>query len=374
MFIENETAGQDSSNKLAELTLSLYQHLGLEPSLLNLLAMIVLAISAKAAIVFQAMRYVSYVAADVARDMRMQLIRALMKARWAYFTGLSVGKIANTISSEAQRAGHCYMLAGRTMAALVQLLVYLTAAFIVSWQVSLAAFLMGGVAAFCVKGFLKMARKAGEDMTSTMNDMLARLNESLSAVKPLKAMGQEDRYIQHLDGDTAKAMVAQKKAALSSLLMQIVYEPMAVILLALGLFYVLSFTETPPASVILLAFLFYRLMTNAQLLQGFLQNMIQNISAIWGMQNEIQKARDIKEIMPGGAKPSLENEIIFDGISVSYDEERKVLDNFSACVPAKEFTVFFGPSGVGKTTLVDALLSLVPLNAGTISIDGQALF
>ncbi|MEZ5813477.1 MAG: ABC transporter ATP-binding protein [Alphaproteobacteria bacterium] len=357
-------------NALTQVVDTLYVSLGIEPSIVSLLALIVFAITLKACIFFQAMRYVSYVAADVARDLRMQLINALMRARWSYFSTLPVGMISNTISMEAQRAGHCYMLAGRTMAAGVQALVYVCAAFVVSWQVSVLAVVMGGLIAFLVKRFMGMARQAGKDTTETNNIMLSRLNESLSGVKPLKAMGQESRYIAQLEKDTGLVMAAQRKQALSSLLLQIVYEPLAVFILACGLFYVLTFTHTPAGSVFLLAFLFYRLMTNTQLLQSFYQNMINSESAVWQLKKEIQKAGAFEECAPEGGKPKLEEVISIDNIDIAYGENKPVLNKFSARIPAKAFTVIFGPSGVGKTTLLDAILKLTPLNGGKITVDG----
>lgn len=371
IVIGGESAGQD--NTLAAIVTQGYETLGIAPSLENLLLTIVVLITAKAVIIFQAMRFVSYVAADVARDMRLNLIRALMQAKWHYFIGLSVGKIGNIISSEAQRAGHCYMLASRTLAALVQALVYILAAFVVSWQVSLMAVVMGGIVGVFVKRLIGMARRAGADMTLTTNDMLARLNESLSAVKPLKAMAQEERYLAHLEKDTTAVMEAQKMQYRASLLLQIVHEPMAVILLAAGLYYVLAFTQTPVSSVVLLAFLFYRLMTQVNLLQNFYQNTVQNEPAVWSMIEQIESAEKEQEILHSGEVPILNKDIVFNDVTFSYDGKTPVFDHFTEKVPANKLTVLFGPSGIGKTTLIDATLGLMKPESGQIVVDGKPL-
>ncbi len=370
MVIEGEGA-QD--NSLAKLVIKAYDMGGIEPTIKNLLSTIVIMIALKAVIIYRAMRFVSYVAADVARDMRLQLIQALMKARWHYFIKLSLGKVANIISSEAQRAGHCYMLASRTMAAFIQSLVYILAAFIVSWEISLLAIVMGGLVGFLVKRFIQMARNAGADMTRTTNDMLSRLNESLAAVKPLKAMAQEDRYLSHLEKDTTAVMNAQKEQYRASLLLQIIHEPMAVILLATGLYYVLIYTETPVSFVILLAFLFYRLMTQVNLLQNFYQNMVQNEPAVWGMIEQIQLADKEQEILHSGDTPTLNKEIHFKNLTLSYDKNSPVFKDFSDKIPANRLTVLFGPSGIGKTTLIDAILGLMQPDSGKILIDNKPM-
>src|SRR6266508_4244882 len=49
------------------------------------------------------------------------------------------------------------------------------------------------------------------------------------------------------------------------------------------------------------------------------------------------------------------------------------LDRASLVIPVRSTTAVVGPSGAGKTTLVDALLGLLPLSTGTVEIDGRAL-
>ncbi len=366
--------GEDAQdNALAQLVTGFYHFIGVVPTLESLLITIVLTIIAKALIIFQAMRYVGYVAADVSRDMRFSLIKALMKAKWGYFIGLPLGKVANTISSEAQRAGHCYMLSSRTAAALVQSFVYIFAAFIISWQVSLLAVVMGGLVAFLVRGFIRMARTAGADMTKTTNDMLSRLNESLAGIKSLKAMAQEERYIDSLGKDTTAVMNAQKQQYRAALSLQIVHEPMAIILLSVGLYYVLTYTQTPVAFVILLAFLFYRLMTQVNLVQNFYQNMLQNEAAVWGMVDQIQAAKQKEEHLHSGREPTLKQGISINSLSIAYNDMDTVFDNFSDEIPANKLTVLFGPSGVGKTTLIDTVLGLINPDSGQILVDGQDL-
>lgn len=366
IIIGNETG---ADNALSNLIFSLYKWLQISPTLANLLATIVITITLKALIVFQAMKYVSYVAVDVTRDFRMRLIDKLMRAEWGYFSSLSIGKTSNTISSEAARAGHCYLLFGRTISAFLQISIYVIAAFLVSWQVSLLAIVMGGMIAFIAKKFINMSRLAGQNLTTYMNKMLAQLNDSLSGIKPLKAMGQEERFVKTLDQYATTVMQAQKKQALSNQLLQIMYEPVAVILLASGLFYVLTYTDTPAASVLLLAFLFYRLLTNANLLQSFYQNMVQNEAAVWGLIDEINKASAKSEPKALGQDPLLQKHIVVNNISLSYDNSHTILSNFSTTIPIHKISVLFGPSGSGKTSLVDALLGLKTISAGEILID-----
>lgn len=363
----------ENGGVLNDFIASLYALAGLEPKLEILLLTVVLTIVAKATIFFHALRYAGFVAADIARDFQMRLIRALMSAEWQYFTGLSVGAVSNAIATESQRAGHSYMLAGKTLAAFVQAAIYIGAAFIVSWKLSLLAILLGGVLAFLVKGVMRMAREAGRDLSETMDSLLGRLNDALSGAKPLKAMAQEERFCQKLNEETAAVVKARKQQYVSSLLIQIIYEPALVISLACGLWFVLTFTSVPVPQVLLLAFLFHRLMGYVSLAQSHYQNMLQNESAVWSLERQIDAAGKFSEKMHEGRKPSFNTSIDIDAVTIRYRNGHTVFEDFSASIPAKKVTVLFGPSGIGKTTLTDAVLGLLPVSGGEIRIDGEKM-
>lgn len=371
LVIDGQSSGPDSSfQSFIVRCLSL---IGLQPDLGTLLSIIVVMIVAKATIIFFALRYAGFVAADMARDFQLRLIRALMGAQWQYFSDLPLGIVSNSIAAESQRAGHSYMLAGRTLTALIQVVIYLSIAFFVMWKLSVLAIILGGVLGFAVKRVMRMARGAGSDLTTTMDTLLARLNDSLSGAKPLKAMGQEERFCAQLKKEAEDVVDARKKQYVSNLLINIIYEPSLVICLAIALYYILSFTTTPISEVLLLAFLFHRLMGHVNSTQSFYQNMIQNENAVWSLQKQIEDAQGYEESLHGGKAPVLKKQISLENVNIAYKDGTSVFTDFSATIPAQKVTVIFGPSGIGKTTLTDALLGLLPLQSGIIKIDDDNL-
>lgn len=364
--------GSDGSAS-SEILNKVFHSIGLEPTLGVLLTMVVVMICTKATIVFFALRYAGFVSTDIARQFQMRLINALMKAQWQYFSGLSLGLISNSIAAEAQRAGHSYMLAGRALATFIQAIIYIAAALFVSWQLSVMAIILGGVFAFLVKGLINAARKTGQDLSITMDDLLSELNQSLNAAKPLKAMGMEDRFCDQLQKETGAVASARKKQCESGLLLQLIYEPAIIVCLAIGLYYVLTFTQTPVSHVLLLAFLFQRLMGYVSQTQSHYQNMAQNENAVWSMQRQIEQAQEMRESLSGKGHTTFSDKIIFNDVDIAYRTGKKVFENFSCEIPYKKLTVLFGPSGVGKTTLIDAVLGLIPVASGALTIDGKDL-
>src|SRR5690606_23312933 len=77
---------------------------GIEPTVWVLIAVVVLAITLKSVVLWEAMRQVGYTVAKVTLDLRLQLVRALAAARWSYFGGRPIGELANSLSREAVRS------------------------------------------------------------------------------------------------------------------------------------------------------------------------------------------------------------------------------------------------------------------------------
>lgn len=91
----------------------------------------------------------------------------------------------------------------------------------------------------------------------------------------------------------------------------------------------------------------------------------------------LQTLADITGLKPepdDSAKPDLMvrgGEIVFDRVAFSYRPGEPVLRGTSFCAPAGRVTALVGPSGGGKSTILNLILRLYEADAGQIGIDGQ---
>ena len=80
---------------------------------------------------------------------------------------------------------------------------------------------------------------------------------------------------------------------------------------------------------------------------------------------------DIKDRPDAIEAPHFEGDISYRNVSFGYEENKAVLEHVSMDVKKGETVAFVGPSGVGKTTLVNLLPRFYELQEGEILIDGQ---
>lgn len=368
IVLETKSDGQDGG-VIQESITTIFQYLGIEQNFANLLVVIVMTITLKAVIVFSALKAVSYMAVDITSDLRAKLIKSLMSAKWTFFSALDIGKSSNAIATEADYAGQFCMIMGKAISSTFQVCVYALIAVSVDWKISVAAIFMGGVLAFSMKALIGMTRDAGSEMAKVQDSLLSRMNSSLSGVKPIKAMGEEKRYVDFLIQDTAQLQKSRKKWAFASLLLQSIHEPILVILMAAGLFWAYSVAQYPMSELFMMAFLFSRLLSQINLVQNHYQKSSVFEAAVNAILNKIHNSEHHQENTSGNTEPTFENQIEFKNVSFRYDDN-SIFKSLNQTIKANEITVIFGPSGTGKTTFLDLILRLNSATHGEIFIDG----
>jgi ATP-binding cassette subfamily C protein len=140
---------------------------------------------------------------------------------------------------------------------------------------------------------------------------------------------------------------------------------------AVGVYVAVTLFAMDLSGVFLLALLFIRALTSLQKAQRRYQDLASDESAYWSMVGLIERAEAQRE--PSGRRaPRLESGIELRNVDFDYDG-RRILDGVSLAIPAGQITALFGPSGAGKTTVVDLVVGLVRPRSGEVSIDGVPL-
>lgn len=339
------------------------------PTLGNMLLIIVVGVGLKSVFLLVAQRQVGYTAAQVATDLRLEMLRAVLLSKWEYFLHQPVGRLTNALATEAQRSSAAFVNGATALTYLIQALIYSGIAFALSWTASLVAIVAGTVVISLSHFLVRITRKAGKRQTRFMSSLMANLTDTLQSVKPLKAMSREHLADQVLAHDTNQLNKAQRKQVLSGALLDSAQELMFTGFICLGVYAAIGWYQMDLPVVMVLVVALGRAFSFFGKVQKQYQKLAQGESAYWTLKSAIAAANDAEEGLEGGKHPTFEHSIRFDGVYFDYDQHT-VFRDLSMDIEARSLTTLVGPSGSGKTTIIDLTIALLRPQAGVISLDG----
>lgn len=361
-------AGDEFAQTLTEFI----EWLGLSANLQTMLVLIVVGILLKSLLVLVANQRIGYVAARLTTDLRLELLQAVLASRWRYFVSQPIGNLANAMATEAMRAATGYIYAMTTLSLLMMAMVYVGAAFLVSWAATLYALVGSLLIAAAMHGLVRMARRAGKSQTKLYNTLISRLTDTLQAVKLFKVSAREALAGSVLIASTEGLNRALRREVWSNAALTAAQEPLYVLVIALGLFAAFSYFGMTTAAVTTLTIMLLRVMVSLGKAQKQYQKMMACDSAYWSLKASIGTAREEGESWRGTKLPSLTRSLRLKEVRLLF-EGRRILESASMDIPVGYITTLMGPSGSGKSTIVNCITGLLRPDSGRVELDGVAL-
>jgi ATP-binding cassette, subfamily C, bacterial len=351
-------------------TLDIY---GLHPNLPIVLAIFIMGISVKGLFMLVAMKQVGYTVAHVTSDLRVKLIKSLMNANWNYFINRPAGYFANAMSSEVMRATSAYHHTALFVASVVNIFIYGAMVMVISWKTTLISATAAIIMIVAFSALIRMSRREGYHQTELMKSIISRLTDALQGIKSIKAMAQESHFQQLLEAETQDLYKTQKRQIFATESLKALQEPLVAMIIAVIIYVMVTFGKLPFSSLFVMLFIFYRMLNRIYSAQMCYQEMALGESALWSLTENIERAQaEIDHYNENGKLPHLASDISLISVNFSHGE-KLILKDISIRIPAGKFVALIGPSGAGKTTIVDLIVGLFLPKTGTVSVDGDSL-
>jgi ATP-binding cassette subfamily B multidrug efflux pump len=227
--------------------------------------------------------------------------------------------------------------------------------------------------------FSDQARKAFRRSRQEIGNVNAELQESIAAVREVQAFNREEENIEQFKEVNAANRDANVRAvaftsALSPTLEALGYVAMAIVAGVGGWFLlqghgILGTTITFGLIVTFLAYVqrFNQPIQQIAVLWTNVQNAIAGAERIFGLLDEVPAVTN----RPGAPElPTIVGKVEFDHVSHQYEEAVPVLKDVSFTVDAGQTIAIVGPTGAGKTTIINLLPRFYDVSAGSVRIDG----
>lgn len=251
--------------------------------------------------------------------------------------------------------------------------------FVYNWIIALAVFLITPLSLFVAKFIASRTYSLFKKTSSIRGEQTAFVEEMVGNLKVVQAFGREDENQEKFD----KINGELTKASLSSIFYSSLTNPCtrfvnAIVYAAVALAGALTLIYP---SVLPVAFGVGKLTT----LLGYSNQYTKPFNEISGVATEFQNAiacagRVYEFIDQPAQKPDNENavtlenvngDIRFKDISFRYEDDKPLIDNLNISAKAGQRIAIVGPTGCGKTTLINLLMRFYDPQSGEITVDGQ---
>ena len=354
-------------------------HLGVTRQKLLTYALLLLAVAATKGIFQFLTRWIVIgVSREIEFDLRNDLFRHLESLSYSYYqrtrTGDIMARATNDLNAVRMLLGPAIMYSANTIVFTAGALAFMLS---ISPKLTLYAFLPLPVVSITIQYFGRQIHERFEKIQAMFSEISARAQENFSGARVIRAYVQEDAEIAGFEASNREYIARSLKLVR---LMGMLWPTLETMLgLAIVLVLWLGGREVLQRHITVgefVAFNTYMVqLTWPVIALGWVINIFQRGTASMGRINEILIEKP--EIADAGADksaraPQVAGEIEFRNLSFAYNG-KPVLQDINLRVPAGSSLAIVGPTGSGKTTLVNLIPRIYDAAPGSVLIDGRPI-
>ncbi len=319
----------------------------------------------------------NYISCNMGKRMRSDISRKINRTPLNYFDthnfGDTLSRVTNDVDTVVQSVNSTIVT---LVSAVVTFIGCIIMMLVTEWRMALTAMGSSLLGFLLMGGILGKSQKYFSARQQSLGEVNAHIEEYYAGQNIVRAYNGEPRNLEVFQERNERLRKHTLRAEfLSGLMMPLMgfvgnFGYAAVCIAGAAL----AFSGSIPFSVVVAFMLYVRLFTSplSQLAQG-----------VSGMQSAVAASGRVAEFLAeeelsdeSGRTEKLEQvkgKVTFDHISFGYTPDKTIIHDFSAEIQAGQKVAVVGPTGAGKTTLVNLLMRFYELNKGHISVDGVPL-
>ena len=314
----------------------------------------------------------------VVRDIRIQIYDKVLSLPMGFFSKERKGDIITRMSGDVSEIENSIT---QSLDMLIKnpilILVYLGTLVAISWQLTIFTLVIGPVIIWVMGSIGRKLKANSLVVQSFWSETMSELEETLGGLRVIKAFLAEDKMSKRFASSSEQLRKAANRVNMRQALAHPVSEFMGTALIVVVLWYggtlILNSSNAPidgPTFIYYLTILYSVInpikdfsKAGYAIPKGLAS--LERVDKILLAENNIKDPENPVEI------DALKNEIKYEGVSFSYEDDREVLHDVNLTIPRGKTIALVGQSGSGKSTLVDLLPRFYDVTKGSITIDGK---
>jgi ABC-type multidrug transport system fused ATPase/permease subunit len=325
--------------------------------------------------------YDSYLTTSVgqylAHDLRRKVYHHLQRLSLSYYDHHKLGNILSTITDDIDNVQAFFSGSILSIAIDVFTIVGMFVVMLyIDWKFTLIAMAVTPFLFLFVQRFTRLVKQSTKAVRAKQSEIVSTVEESLGAIRVIQAFAQgdieEEKLSKRSEESVEAALQARKIKALLSPVMDVVAAIGTALVLWYGASLVLANEMTAGSLVVFLLYLgkMFKPMQD-------LAKMTNAASKAAVGMDRIQEILDSDALLPehpdAKPAPSLAGHVAFEHVAFGYEPEKLILEDVHFEIPAGKMGAIIGPTGEGKSTLINLIPRLYDPAKGTVKIDGQDL-
>lgn len=311
--------------------------------------------------------------------MRSDLSRKINCVPQKYFNSHSQGDILSRITNDVSTLQQGLTNSLPTIiSAAAQFVGCLIMMFVTEWRLALISLFITFFGLFLIVFIMSKSQKYFLDRQESLGKLNGYVEEMYSGHEVVRISRGADNVKKHFAGLNEAVYNANWKSQFLSGMMQPLMNVIGnLAYVAVCVFgSVLALNGTITFGVIISFILYVRLFTSplGQIAQG-MTNMQTASASAQRIFDFIESEELSDESDKSSEMPEVKGNVSFENVRFSYPDtpDKVIIKNFSAEVKAGQKVAIVGPTGAGKTTMVNLLMRFFEINSGSISIDGTPI-
>ncbi|AWN20437.1 ABC transporter ATP-binding protein [Streptococcus sobrinus] len=315
------------------------------------------------------------VAYSIVRNIRQDAFDNIQSLGMAYFDQTPAGSIVSRLTNDTEAISQ--MFTGILSSFISAIFIFATTLYtmiVLDLRLTILVVLFLPFIFILVDLYRKKSMTVIEATRARLSDINTKLSESIEGIRVIQAFRQEERLKEEFDTINQSHLAYANR---SVLLDSVFLRPAMSLLKLLGYAVLMAYFGLTWKTFGITAGLMYAFIQYINRLFDPLISVTQNFSTLQTSMvsaGRVFKLIDRQDYEPQQANQDLQvtqGSIEFKNVSFSYDGKRQILDNISFSVKKGQTIAFVGPTGSGKSSIINVFMRFYEFGSGQVLLDGH---